>query len=90
MTLWDKHLLTKPTRCEFFKQEVKFLGHVVIRDGILPNPEKVKAIVDMPHPYNQKEISTFLGEVAYICKFIKECSELAALLNQLMGNKKTF
>ena len=51
-TLRDKYLLAKPAKCEFFKQEVKFLENVVSKNGILPNPDKAKAVVDMPPPCN--------------------------------------
>ena len=38
----------KPSKCHIGKKEVEVLGHIVFKDGIRPNPEKVKAILDMP------------------------------------------
>ena len=37
---WAK-LFAKPTKCSFFKEEVNFLGHIITKNGIKPNPEKV-------------------------------------------------
>ncbi|KIH47194.1 reverse transcriptase [Ancylostoma duodenale] len=60
----------KREKCEFFKQEMEFLGHVVDANGIRPSPSKLKAILNMPEPKNIKELESYLGMVQYYGKFI--------------------
>ena len=42
------NLKLAPKKCHFLKSKVRYLGHVVSRDGIKPDPEKVRAICDYP------------------------------------------
>ncbi|CAI7844104.1 unnamed protein product [Closterium sp. NIES-53] len=42
--LQENRLITKGSKCEFFKQELEFLGHVISRDGIKIDSEKIKTI----------------------------------------------
>lgn len=46
-------------KCVFNVPSVKFLGQIVSSDGIKPDPEKVQAIIDMPHPTNLHEVRSF-------------------------------
>ena len=43
-TLKEAKLYAKPTKCSFFQEEINFLGHIVTKDGIKPDPEKVQVI----------------------------------------------
>lgn len=45
--LHENHLLAKPSKCEFFRSELLFLGHIVSAKGILPDPSKVSAVVEL-------------------------------------------
>lgn len=48
-------------KCEFLKNEIDFLGHVIITEGIIPNQKNIQAIQDFPIPKKAKEIKSFLG-----------------------------
>ena len=50
----------KMEKCQFFQTEVRYLGHIIDKNGIQPQPDKLKAIVDMPLPQNPKELRSFL------------------------------
>ena len=41
-------------KCSFLKQQVEYLGHIVGSNGVLPLPDKVRAIQDFPQPTNAK------------------------------------
>ena len=43
-------LKLKPSKCEFFKTKISYLGHIVSKDGIETNPKKIKAIQKWPVP----------------------------------------
>ncbi|VDL65922.1 unnamed protein product, partial [Nippostrongylus brasiliensis] len=73
----------KREKCEFLKQEMEFLGHVVDANGIRPSPSKLKAMINMPEPKNIKETESYLGMVQYYGKFIPQLATLAAPLNAL-------
>lgn len=59
------------------KRETEFLGHIVTKDGIKPNPEKVSCIQKFPLPKTPKEIKQFIGLTGYYRKFIKDYSKIA-------------
>lgn len=63
-------------KSEFLQKEVSFLGHIVTREGIKPNPDKIKAVQNYPIPKSQKEIKQFLGLLGYYRKFIKDFARL--------------
>ena len=42
--LLEYRLLLKPKKCEFYKAKVKFLSFIILREGIRPNPKKIRAI----------------------------------------------
>ena len=48
--LQDHQLFVKFSKCNFFKDKIQYLGHVVTKEGILVDPEKIKAIKDWPVP----------------------------------------
>ena len=89
-TLKENRLLAKPSKCMFYQQELPFLGHIVSAEGIKPDPEKVEAIRQLPPPRNKSELRTFLGMIAYVKRFIPECSTLTAPLSVLTGKDTKF
>ena len=59
--LKDFNLKIKPKKLFFFQSNVLFLGHMLSKDGILPNPEKVREVKNWPIPKTAKEVHSFLG-----------------------------
>lgn len=76
-------LRPKPSKCELFRKEVAFLGHLVGRQGTKPNPRKVEVIQQWPPPKNLHELRRFLGFASYYRKYVPSFSEIAAPLNAL-------
>ena len=62
-TLRNKQLFGKLNKCEFWLQEVVFLGHVISEEGIRVDPEKVQAVVSWERPTTVTEIRSFLGQL---------------------------
>jgi hypothetical protein len=78
------NLNAKIGKCEFFKQSLTFLGHIVSRDGISACPDKVKAVKEFPVPGNVRELRSFLGLANYYRRFIKEYSKITSSLTRLL------
>lgn len=80
-TVFDRlraaELKLKPPKCNFFQQKVQYLGHVVSRDGVTPDPAKVEKVATWPTPTTTKEVQQFLGLASYYRKFIQNFVELA-------------
>ncbi|XLU29618.1 hypothetical protein S245_065684, partial [Arachis hypogaea] len=81
--LKDRKLCAKLSKCEFWKSEVKFLGHVVSKQGIAVDPAKVEAVMNWERPTSVTEIRSFLGLAGYYRRFIKGFSQLALPLTKL-------
>ena len=77
----------KKEKCEFGVREVKFLGHLVNASGIKPDPDKVKAIIDMLPPADKTEARRFTGLVNYLSKFSHRIAELCAPIHAISGSK---
>jgi len=80
----------KMKKCQFGFQEILFLGHWV-RDGeILPNPEKVEAMLNLKLPENASQVRRFIGSVGYYRRFIKDFAKIAIPLFELTKDGKLF
>jgi hypothetical protein len=67
----------------FAKKEIKYLGHIVDRQGIRPDPKKVEAVQTWPVSKDVHDVCSFLGLVNYFWKFIEHYSEIAVPLTNL-------
>ena len=81
--LRQHNLYAKESKCEFMKDKISFLGHVVSRDGISMEEQKLKAIVDWPTPKDVHDVRSFFGLAGYYSKFV------ARLQSSRMHNKRT-
>lgn len=59
--LLENRLFVKGEKCEFHVDTVAFLGYIIIRGDLKPDPEKVRAVVDWPQPPNHLQLQHFLG-----------------------------
>ncbi|CAI5468676.1 unnamed protein product [Closterium sp. Yama58-4] len=88
--LQENRLITKGSKCEFFKQELEFLGHVISRDGIKIDPAKIKTIQEWKAPTNVTELQSFLGFVNYVRRFIPNMAGITGPLTDLLHKDKNF
>ena len=83
-------LKLKPSKCKVFQPEVKFLGSIVSRDGIRPDPDKIKSIVNWPQPLNLTETRGFVALCSYYRRHIKGFAEIARPLYDLTKKGRCF
>src|SRR5258705_27217 len=74
----------KAEKCKILRREVPFLGYIVSEEGLKVNPEKVRAIVDMPSPSSQKEVKAFLGMAGWYRRHIKNFAQESKPLTDLL------
>lgn len=77
-------------KCKFIVKEVKYLGHILCSEGVKPNLEKIKAILEAPQPKNITEVRSFVGMVNFYSKFLKNLSELLLPLYKLLHKEVKF
>lgn len=92
----DKNLLALMQRCrevklrlslnklQFRVREVKFHGHILSAEGLRADPEKVRAVQDMPRPEDAKAVQRFIGFVTYLARFMPHLSEVCEPLRRLL------
>jgi 8-oxo-dGTP pyrophosphatase MutT (NUDIX family)/predicted aspartyl protease len=78
------NLRLKAEKCYFAATELQFLGHVVGKEGVKPDPEKVDKMVNYPEPKNIRELRGVLGLFSYYRRFIKDFAQLADPLYKLL------
>ena len=76
----------KPSKCDLFKQQINYLGHVVSNEGVSTDPEKIKSVTEWPQPTTVTEVRSFLGFVSYYRRFIPNFSKVAKPLNKVLQN----
>ena len=73
-----------PKKCTFGVTSGKLLGHIVSERGIEVDPEKIKAVLEMPASRTEKEIRGFLGILQYISRFIARLTDICELIFRLL------
>ncbi len=83
--LCDAGLKVNAAKSSFCAHEIEYLGYILTREGIKPQPKKVQAIFALNLPNNVKELRHFLGMVQYYRDMWARRSEMLAPLNDLVG-----
>jgi transposase InsO family protein len=82
--LRSANLTLKASKCQFCREEMQYLGHIITKNGIKPDPALVKAVLEFPQPKKVKDVQSFLGLTGYYRRFIKNYAKIAEpLLAQL-------
>jgi hypothetical protein len=83
--LIDNNLYGKLSKSVFFTDQLEYLGHVITPNGISPNPDLIKAILQFPRPQSLKALQSFLGLANYYRRFVEGYSGIVAPLTSVMG-----
>jgi hypothetical protein len=80
----DHQLYAKFTKCEFWINEVSFLGHVISSEGIAMDPSKVRDVLDWEPPKSVHQVRSFLGLAGYYRRFIPNFSKVSKPITELL------
>ena len=80
----------KPSKYNFFKTQISYLGHLVSKEGIITDPSKIETVKNWPKPKTLNDIRSFLDFVGHYRKFIKNLSSIARPLDDLLQRKELF
>ena len=72
------------SKCTFGKEEVSYLDHIISKEGVKVDPEKIKLIIDWPKPTNISKLRGFLGLTGYYKRFIENYVHITAPLSNLL------
>jgi transposase InsO family protein len=84
---FSKHkLFLKPGKCKFGVPKVEFCGRVISKEGISMSAKKISQVLDFPLPVYQKQLKSFLGLVGYFRPHLRDLSNVAHPLQQMLIN----
>jgi hypothetical protein len=89
-TLREHQLYAKLSKCDFWLDQVAFLGHILTAGGVAVDPSKVKDVLNWLPPTNVSEIRSFLGLAGYYRRFIEGFSRIARPLTSLLQKNVVF
>ena len=88
--LREHQLYGKLSKCEFWLEEVQFLGHVISAQGITVDPAKIETVVKWERPQTVTKVRSFLGLAGYYRRFVEGFSKRVNLLTQLTRKDHPF
>ena len=88
--LRDNQLYAKMEKCDFWLQEIQFLGHMVSKEVISVDPAKVEVVMRWERPKSVFEIHSFLGLAGYYLRFIENFSRIACPMTRLTRKGVSF
>ena len=83
-------LKLRPKKCDLFQTQMNYLGHVLDKTGIRPNPKKLEAIRDWERPKTLTRVRSFTAFCNYYRKFVKNFAEVAKPLYRLTSKGVKF
>ena len=85
----ERGLKLKPSKCEFFKEEINYLGHRVSANGMKPGTDNLDGILAMAPPTTATGIRRFLGATGFYRRVIKGYTRIAQPLNDLISDENS-
>ena len=76
-------MYAKLSKCDFYRDRIQYLGHIISEEGISVDPDKIEAIKNWPTPKNVIEVRYFMGLAGYYRRFIEGFSKVAHAITSL-------
>ena len=88
--LREHHLYAKFSKCDFFKNKIQYLGHVITKEGISVYLEKIQVIEKWLVPKDVTDVRSFMGITRYYQRFIEGFSRITNPITSLQKKGKKF
>jgi hypothetical protein len=75
--LRKQKLYVKFDKCDFYQKKIQYLGHVISAEGIVVDPEKIRAIIEWMVLKDVADVRSFMGITRYYQRFIEGFSKIA-------------
>ena len=86
----EVNLKLNKEKCHFRCMSIPFFVEVISQYGVQPEPQKIKVLMDMPVPNNNKELQAFLGIINYLGKLFPGTTDVCDPLCKLTSSKVTW
>ena len=83
-------MYAKLSKCDFYRDGIQYLGHIISEEGISVDSEKIEAIMNWPTPRNVMDVRSFMGLVGYDRRFIEGFSKVVHAITSLQKKGITF
>jgi len=71
-------------KCRIRQEEVPYVGHVLSKEGLKLDPERIRGVQEMQPPQNTKERESFLGFIQYLAKLMPNMASVSAPVRELL------
>ncbi|KAK2417415.1 putative mitochondrial protein [Trifolium repens] len=88
--LRESKLYANPSKCDFWLEEVNFLGHVISKEGIAVDPAKIDTVLSWKQPQTVTDVRSFVGLAGYYRRFIECFAKIMAPMTQLTRKDQPF
>jgi hypothetical protein len=88
--LREHQLYAKLRKCSFYQEQIHYMGHIILKDGIVVDPEKIESITEWSTPKKVMEVRYFMGLDGYYKRFIVGFSRIAHPITSLQTKEKKF
>ena len=69
-------MYAKLSKCDFYRDRIQYLGHIISKEGISIDHERIEAIMNWPTPRNVTNVRSFMGLVGYYRSSLKDFPRL--------------
>jgi len=78
-----KGLKLNKEKCKIRQKEVPYVGHLLTAEGLKIDPQKIKAIHEMPKPKNKEDVKRLLGFIQFLSRYLPKLSTVGAPSREL-------